>query len=115
MWPIRASSPARGRSRINGCAPSRARRLLRLGSPHIPICVARSADPGYLEWRIQDQERHHRGGHAGHAVPGPASHQSEETAARRDVAEGEVMAACDPTDGGHADGEADGTEKEPPH
>ncbi len=47
MRPIRASSPARVRSRIDGCAPSRARRLLRLGTPRIPICFARPVDPGF--------------------------------------------------------------------
>src|SRR5712692_2215979 len=46
MRPIRASSPARGRSRTDGCAPSRARRLLRLGAPRIPICFVRPAAPG---------------------------------------------------------------------
>src|SRR6266852_2821527 len=46
MRPIRASSPARARSRIDGCAPSRARRLLRLGTPRIPICFVRPTDPG---------------------------------------------------------------------
>ncbi|TMD04936.1 MAG: phosphatase PAP2 family protein [Chloroflexi bacterium] len=43
---LRASSPARVQSRINGCAPSRARRLLRLVTPRIPICGVRSVDPG---------------------------------------------------------------------
>src|SRR3989442_3880937 len=47
MRPIRASSPARVQSRIDGCAPSRARRLLRLGTPRIPICFVRSGDPGF--------------------------------------------------------------------
>src|SRR5712692_8621016 len=46
MRPFRASAPARVRSRIDGCAPSRARRLLRLGTPRIPICFARPIDPG---------------------------------------------------------------------
>src|SRR2546428_9213746 len=46
MRPIRASAPARARSRTDGCAPSRARHLLRLGSPRIPICFARPAHPG---------------------------------------------------------------------
>src|SRR5712692_5380021 len=49
MRPLRVSSPARARSRIDGCAPSRARRLLPLISPRIPICVVRSVDPGYTE------------------------------------------------------------------
>ncbi|TMD04128.1 MAG: DUF2029 domain-containing protein [Chloroflexi bacterium] len=49
--PIRASSPARVRSRTDGCAPSRARRLLRLGTPRIPICGARSVDPGLARRR----------------------------------------------------------------
>src|SRR6266849_8578134 len=48
MRPIRASSPARVRSRTDGCAPSRARRLLRLGTPRIPSCFARPVDPGFL-------------------------------------------------------------------
>src|SRR5207245_4569998 len=46
MRPIRASSPARPRSRIDGSAPSRARRLLRLGTPRIPICLVRPTAPG---------------------------------------------------------------------
>ncbi len=55
MRPIRASSPARVRSRIDGCAPSRARRLLRLGTPRIPICVAGPVDPGFGSARPASQ------------------------------------------------------------
>ncbi len=51
MRPIRASSPARVRSRTDGCAPSRARRLLRLGTPRIPIRGARSVDPVFARRR----------------------------------------------------------------
>ena len=46
MRAIRALAPARAQLRTNGCAPSRARRRLRLISPRIPICFVRSVDPG---------------------------------------------------------------------
>jgi len=47
MRAIRALAPVRARLRIDGCAPSRARRRLRLISPRIPICGARPVEPGY--------------------------------------------------------------------
>src|SRR3989442_12771898 len=46
MRPIRALAPVRARLQIDGYAPSRARRRLRLGTPRIPICFVRSVDPG---------------------------------------------------------------------
>ena len=46
MRAIRTLAPVRAQLRTDGCAPSRARRRLRLISPRIPICFVRSVDPG---------------------------------------------------------------------